>query len=127
MTRADKILIATIFFCALIGFAQIYRHCISPLNEIFPRQATISCEGNILHTIDLHPAGEKRLLNLRGAHGTATVEVDGDQIRMLTASCPNQICVRQGWIERDGSSIVCLPGKFVIQIDGSTVVDAVSH
>jgi hypothetical protein len=55
------------------------------------------------------------------------VEVDGGKIRMLKANCPEQICVKQGWIKDPGASIVCLPGEIIIHIDGPADVDAVTR
>jgi hypothetical protein len=127
MTRADKFLTAAILLCALWGLATIYRHFFSALDQRFPTQATISAEGKVLRTIDLDPSGGKQTLQITGRLGPATVEVDGGKIRMLKANCPEQICVKQGWIKDPGASIVCLPGEIIIHIDGPADVDAVTR
>ena len=44
------------------------------------------------------------------------------------ASCPDGLCVNMGHIRYEGSSVICLPNKVVIEIvgdDGSSGVDAV--
>jgi hypothetical protein len=46
--------------------------------------------------------------------GGLAVEIKGRRVRVLTAECPNKLCVRQGWIER--GAIICLPLKTVITI-----------
>jgi len=127
MTRADKFLIAAILLCALLGLAKIYQHFFTPLDQLFSAQATITAGGQVVRTIDLDPAGDKMTLQVSGRLGLATVEVAGRKIRMLAANCPEQICVKQGWIEDPGASIVCLPGEIIIHIDGPAAVDAVTR
>lgn len=60
---------------------------------------------------------------------TLTLAADGNGIRVLSSDCPTQDCVHTGTISRSGQSIVCLPGRIVIQLTGGTAdpaaVDAV--
>nr|WP_242704635.1 NusG domain II-containing protein [Enterococcus sp. 665A] len=44
------------------------------------------------------------------------IEIADQKIRVKEASCKDQICVRRGWIEKKGDTIVCLPHKMVIEI-----------
>ena len=127
MTRADKLLTVAILLCALFGLAKIYRHIFTPLDQFLPTQATISCEGKVLRTIDLDPGAGKQILHVSGRLGPATIEVAGGKIRMRAANCPEQICVKQGWIENPGTSIVCLPGEIIVHLNGPTAVDAVTR
>jgi hypothetical protein len=53
--------------------------------------------------------------------------VEGKRIRMKEANCPDKICVRQGWIEKPGDSIVCIPGEIIIRIEGAAPLDAVTR
>ena len=50
---------------------------------------------------------------------TNRVEIKDGRVRMIEASCPNHLCIRQGWISLEGQSIVCLPNKVVVRIEGS--------
>ncbi|PKN13129.1 MAG: hypothetical protein CVU69_03790 [Deltaproteobacteria bacterium HGW-Deltaproteobacteria-4] len=127
MTRADKLLIAAILFCALLGLLTIYRHFFTSSDQLLPAQATITVEGKVLRTIDLDPASGKEMMQIVGRLGPATVEVAEGRIRMLEANCPEQICVKQSWIQSPGATIVCLPGEIIIHIDGPAPVDAVTR
>lgn len=44
------------------------------------------------------------------------IEVSGNKIRIKEANCGDQVCVRRGWAEKNGETIVCLPHKLVIEI-----------
>ena len=51
--------------------------------------------------------------------GTNTIEIKDGRVRMLEASCPNHLCIRQGWIRFEGQSIVCLPNKVTVTVRGT--------
>ena len=57
------------------------------------------------------------------------LEIRGGEIRMTEADCPDQICVHQKAISRNGESIICLPNKIVLKIvDGEEAeLDAVTN
>jgi hypothetical protein len=41
-------------------------------------------------------------------------------IRVVESDCPTQDCVHTGEISRSGQSIVCLPARIIIQLEGGT-------
>lgn len=127
MTRGDKVLIAAVLLCSLLGLVSIYRHFFISSDQHLPAQVTITVAGKVLRTIDLDSAGANEKIQISGRLGPATVEVADGKIRMLEANCPEQICVKQSWIQSPGSTIVCLPGEIIIHIDGSAPVDAVTR
>ena len=56
------------------------------------------------------------------------IEVSGGRVRVRDADCPDRLCVRMGWVSRDGESIVCLPHKLVVTVRGGEAgPDAVSR
>jgi hypothetical protein len=57
-----------------------------------------------------------------------TVEVKDERIRIKGANCPDQICVKFGFLARPGETAVCLPHKFIIEIEtvaGNTVDETI--
>lgn len=50
-------------------------------------------------------------------------------VRVAWADCPTQDCVRTGAVTKSGQSIVCLPARFILRLEGGTAepdgVDAV--
>ena len=57
-----------------------------------------------------------------------TLRIKDGTAEMIHASCKNQICVHEGKISRSGQSIVCLPNRVSVTIEGKGVdeIDAVS-
>ena len=69
-----------------------------------------------------YPLSEDGVFVLNG--GSNTIEIKDGKVRMIEAHCPNLQCVHQGWISKGYQSIVCLPNKVIVTIEGDdTVVD----
>ena len=53
----------------------------------------------------------------------------GGTVKVTDADCPDQLCVRQRSISKNGESIICLPHKLVITIDSpeESDIDAVTN
>ena len=59
-------------------------------------------------------------------NGKNRIEILGGKVRMTYADCPDELCIRQGWIEFDGQSIICLPNKITVMVSGGdSLVDFV--
>ena len=50
---------------------------------------------------------------------TNKIEIKDGRVRMIEASCPNHLCIRQGWIRFEGQSIICLPNKVTVIVRGT--------
>ena len=73
---------------------------------------TVSQNGQVLDTVDIAVG----MADQERTYGEYVVEFSHGNIRVKSAPCANQDCVRTGWISRGGQSIVCLPGRFVVEL-----------
>jgi len=90
--------------------------------------AVVSLDGEEIHRVDLSAVTEGYELPVTGSSDiTDVVEVAPGKIRVRQADCPDQVCVRQGWIETGIAPIVCLPNKLVIQIEDAGEIDGVTR
>ena len=48
-----------------------------------------------------------------------TVVIKDGTVYMESASCHNQVCVKHSAISLTGESIICLPNKIIVRIEGS--------
>ena len=71
-------------------------------------------------TVARYALSEDGVFVLNG--GSNTIEIKDGKIRMLEAQCPNLQCVHQGWISKSYQSIVCLPNKMIVTIEGDDKV-----
>ena len=49
-------------------------------------------------------------------HDSNLIEIKDHKIRIKSATCDDQVCVRMGYISKPGQTIVCLPHKILIEI-----------
>ena len=54
---------------------------------------------------------------------TNVCEIKNGQARMISAECPDHLCMKQKAIDEKGGTIVCLPNKVVIEGEKSTESD----
>ena len=64
------------------------------------------------------PLSEDTRIVLGGGAHTNTLVIEGGKARVAEASCPDRICVRKGAVQYAGESIVCLPHKLVVTVQG---------
>lgn len=89
--------------------------------------AVVSVDGEEIDRVSLEPAAGEKTYQA-GAY-TLTVEYASGSARVLLSDCPTQDCVHTGAVTRSGQSIVCLPARLIIRLEGGTAdpdgVDAV--
>lgn len=109
---ADALVVIFLLICA----ALIFRAYL-PSSDVENMVCVISQSGEELDRVELRGTGWERV------YGDYTVSCDGRSVAVTHAPCSNQDCVRTGHVSRAGQSIVCLPGRFTVQLtaaDGST-------
>lgn len=91
--------------------------------------AVVYQNGRQVAVLDLSQVDAPYSFPVEGPAGVNTVQVEPGRIRVSHADCPDQVCVRQGWISNGLAPIVCLPNKVIIQIEAGqeeTDIDGVS-
>ena len=92
------------------------------------KTAQILQDGQVIQTIDLQNVKEPYEFEItvkNGGHNT--IRVENGKIGIIHASCPDKICVKQGFITNGTLPIVCLPNKLsVVIINDNTELDAVT-
>lgn len=82
--------------------------------------AVITQNGKTIRTIDLDRVDKPYSFTVEWEGGYNVIEVERGRIRVSEADCPDQICVRRGWVSDSAAPIACLPHKLVIQLEGGT-------
>lgn len=90
--------------------------------------ALVYQDGACIRTIDLRQADEPYSFTIEWEGGHNVVSVERGRICVSEADCPDQVCVRQGWIGTGAVPIACLPHKLIIRLASSadSVVDGVA-
>lgn len=82
--------------------------------------AVISAGGTEIgaYVLSSLPA-EGKTLTVENNGVTLTVFLERDGISVTDSDCAGHDCVRTGKIKKAGRSIVCLPGKIVLSLEGT--------
>lgn len=107
-TLADRLLFLLLISLSVAGIF-ISRDALSQGSEV-----VIEVDGKPAYTLPLY---EDRLVSIGGSYGDTLIEIKEKKVRVREAHCPNQICVKEGWISK--GVIVCLPNKLIIIVGGS--------
>ena len=88
--------------------------------------ALITVNGEEYARLDIN---ENTDITVSTDEGTKSVHVSNGKISVISADCPDQICVNHEAIGYDKETIVCLPHKLVIEIcsEKEADVDAISQ
>lgn len=79
--------------------------------------AVIYLDGKLVEQVDLSRVTENYTKEYTGLSGlTNKVEFAPGTVRVLEATCPDQICVYQGWVEAGDFPIACLPNSLIIHV-----------
>ncbi|OPX89991.1 MAG: hypothetical protein A4E53_01206 [Pelotomaculum sp. PtaB.Bin104] len=88
----------------------------------------IYLDGQLYQEISLAEASsqEIKVTNAQGNYNV--VEIERGRARIKEADCPNQLCVKTGWISQFSQIAVCVPNQMNIVIKGkSNQVDTISY
>lgn len=79
--------------------------------------ATIKVDGNLHKTINL-PVTSQEKFTISTEHGTNTIIVNNNEIKIIDAKCKDKLCIKQGSISKIGKTLICLPNELIIEIKG---------
>ena len=114
MTKSVKIGIAAL---AVVVAASAAALLLAPKEK--GAVARVTQNGEVLYEIQFNEVPGPQTYHVNGEDGAYnTVLVQQGHVRMMEASCPDQVCVNQGWISDSTLPIVCLPNKVIIEIVG---------
>ena len=73
--------------------------------------------------VAVFPLSEDRSYTWTGAAGTNTLVIENGAAYMLSADCPDALCVRRGPVRYAGETIICLPHALTVTVTGSGAAD----
>lgn len=90
--------------------------------------AALLVDGKPIAARQLSQLSGPETLTVTGQEGIeVTVEFSPQGARVLASGCPDQTCVRTGRITHAGEAAVCLPGRVVLRLEGSSGMDAETY
>lgn len=111
----NKVFLFIIIFILLAGIIG----SVWVLNAPSKSRVRVLSDGKVVYSGDLSLAEDASFDVAYGDH-VNTVEIRDHRIRVLSADCPDQTCVKMGWLKSSSMPIVCLPHRLVIEFEGDT-------
>lgn len=119
MTKWDKYLIVLITIISLFSMFYI-KNIATNTGENY---ISIEVNGEEYKKITFSNDNKLRYLDINTKYGYNKLEIYKKKVRVVEASCPDQLDVKQGFIENIGEIIVCLPNRMVVEIKGEDISD----
>lgn len=105
--RNDLILISSVLVISIVAFLAF---TISLKNG---EKAVITVNGEKVAVLDLR---EDTTQKIDTKYGFNEVKIEKGEVSVISADCPDKICVHHRQISKVGETIVCLPHKLVVEI-----------
>lgn len=108
---ADLLIVAAVLLLAAVAFFRFFPGGAQDGAAV----AVITVDGAAVERLPLSQPAERSY----SSNGyTLRVVVENSTVRVAQADCPSQDCVHTGVISRAGQSIVCLPARLTVTIEG---------
>jgi hypothetical protein len=76
-----------------------------------------------------YPLSADRDFDVRGAFGPMKIRIERGGVRVLSSTCPQQVCVRTQPIKKTSQQVICEPNHVVLEIESlqKDSLDAISR
>lgn len=119
LKKGDAVILILLIVAALGWFIKDF---IWPDN--IDKHAVIKVDSQIFDTLSLDNNNEHLEIPVNlPDNNYVHIVMEKDKIWVEDASCPDKVCVKTGTITKSGQSIVCLPNKTVVYIEGTGKTD----
>lgn len=108
MKKKDFILIFIILLIVVVSFG--INHF---TNAKSGKQIEIYVDNELYKTYDIDDEDE---FKIESEEGYNVVKIHNHGAQITEASCPDKVCIHEGFITKPSESIVCLPNKVHIKI-----------
>ena len=114
MKKNDIVLIAVLLVAAVL--AAVCMRIWQMNNTKDTAKVVVTIDGQVYGSYPLSEDRTERIELPDGSYNILTIS--GGYADVTEASCPDQICVKHNHIRYSGESIVCLPNKVVVTVEG---------
>ena len=109
-TRVLVLIFAAVFIAAAVSAVILMRGDESTFVRVY-------LDGKQVHEVDLNAVTEPYEFTVTCEDGFNTIHVEHGSIRVISADCSDNTCVKQGRLTGGATPIICLPHLLVIQAE----------
>ena len=115
MTKTDAMLIAVLLLFSASAFAIQ-----QGVSRDKAKTAVVTIEGEVVLELPLEAVKTSETIPLPNG---IILEAQAQKIRVKSANCKDEICVKTGWLEQVGDVVACLPNQTVVSIRAAETGD----
>lgn len=125
LKKGDVLLVLMVIFCVLAGCALCNTNSpdsiaswdnLSNSSKTGKIIAIIKKDNVTIETINLSSIKNRKTIKVSGQY-TATIIAEHNRICFLDSNCPDEVCIKTGWLSKAGDLAVCLPNKIIIKLE----------
>ena len=87
-----------------------------------PCKAVIYIDGTVYESIELSTVTESYVIEVNGT----SVQVEKGRIGFIFSDCPDNTCIKSGFLSKSGQTAACVPNGVVITLISSDAPDGVT-
>ena len=124
MKTGDKIVLIIIIVSLVCGIS---------LRILFAKGSAknvlIMVDGKLFKEIPINGnTSQNENILVESSEGHLNVEMSNGKVRVTDSTCKDKLCIREGAISKVGDTIICLPNRISISIEGeNSNIDTVSY
>ena len=111
ITLTDLIIICVCLAVSLLIFAF-------SLNVESPRDCVVEVNGEEIARYSLAQIQGEKVIELDNEFGRNTIVIDNKGAKVTQSSCPDGLEIKSGKITMSGQSLICLPNRLVVRLEG---------
>lgn len=117
----DFVAIGAVVFASIAIFTT-YLCTASATAEV----CVIEVDGKEYASYDLSSVSEKKIVEIDNIYGKNIIVIYNDGAEIIYSDCPDGREVKDGRITASGQSLICLPHRLCVRLEGKKSTDAVS-
>ena len=86
----------------------------------------IYVDGKLYRCVNLNESQNEEI-EVRKDFGVNKIVIDGGRVRVKESTCDNRLEIKAGEIDKAGQSLICIPNRLVVTIEGKDDYDAVTY
>lgn len=86
----------------------------------------IKVDGEIYKEIKLKE-NYNNFIEINSSFGYNKISIEGNTVKMADSDCQDKLCLKEKAISRPFESLICLPARLIIYIEGESELNYVSY
>lgn len=121
MKKGDIIILLMIFIVFLASTVMV-----SSAGDYDNLKCIIKVDGKLYKEIKLSPL-YNNYVEINSSFGYNKISIEGNTVKIIKSDCDDKLCVSDGVISEPFQSLICLPSRLIVYIEGDSDLDYVSY